>query len=140
MIEVLVSIVIMGIGLLGLTSLQTVAMKNNHSAMLRTQASVLAYEFIDLMRANNADASFTNFSSATLYTFTANCLNATGCSATNMAKSDIYLWKQNLFNQLGSTATASINNASAPIYTLSISWFDDTKTAQTKTFATSFRL
>ena len=57
LIEVLVAIVIMSIGLLGLTALQTTAMKNNHSALLRTQVTILSYELVDLMRANKITSS-----------------------------------------------------------------------------------
>ena len=52
LIEVLVSMVILAIGLLGLASLQAKALKNNKDAYLYSQASLLAYEMGDRIKAN----------------------------------------------------------------------------------------
>lgn len=52
LIEVLLAVVILSIGLLGLASLQGNSLKFNHSAYLRTQATQLAYDMADRMRAN----------------------------------------------------------------------------------------
>jgi type IV pilus assembly protein PilV len=54
--EVLVAILILAIGLLGLAALQARGLKYNHDAYARTQATYLAYEIIDLLRANEANA------------------------------------------------------------------------------------
>lgn len=52
MLEVMISIVIASIGLLGLASMQATGLKNSHSAYHRSQATVLAYDLADRMRAN----------------------------------------------------------------------------------------
>lgn len=52
LLEVLITIFILAIGLLGLVALQTTSLKNNHSAQHRTSAIVLAYDIIDRMRLN----------------------------------------------------------------------------------------
>ncbi len=52
MIEVLVSLFILGVGLLGLATLQMTNLKNNHSAQQRTTATVLAYDLFDRIRLN----------------------------------------------------------------------------------------
>ena len=54
--EVLVAILVLAIGLLGLAALQARGLKFNHDAYARTQATYLAYEIIDLLRANEASA------------------------------------------------------------------------------------
>lgn len=46
------AVLVLAIGLLGIAAMQGIAMQGNHSAYLRTQASYLAYEIIDAMRAN----------------------------------------------------------------------------------------
>lgn len=56
MLEVLVTIVIMSVGLLGLAGLTAASMRNNHGAYHRTQAVWLAYDIADRMRANRASA------------------------------------------------------------------------------------
>lgn len=50
MIEVMVAVLVLSLGLLGMAALQSVSMRNNQSANYRTQATNLAYEFIDTAR------------------------------------------------------------------------------------------
>lgn len=52
MIEVLVSILVLSIGLLGMAALMATSLRNNQSATFRTDATNLAYDYIDMMRAN----------------------------------------------------------------------------------------
>jgi type IV pilus assembly protein PilV len=52
LLEVLVAILVLAIGLLGMARLQMTGMKSNHSAYLRSQASLLAYDITERMRAN----------------------------------------------------------------------------------------
>ena len=54
MLEVLIAIVVLSLGLLGYAGLQSVSIKNNHNAYLRSQATVLAYDILDRIRANRA--------------------------------------------------------------------------------------
>ncbi|MCP1726271.1 type IV pilus assembly protein PilV [Natronospira proteinivora] len=56
MLEVLISLLVLSIGLLGLASLQVAGLQNNHSAYLRSQATLLSYEIVDSMRANRQAA------------------------------------------------------------------------------------
>ncbi len=52
MIEVLVSLIVIGVGMLGLTSLQIASLKSTNNAHSRNTAVMLAMEFSDRMRAN----------------------------------------------------------------------------------------
>lgn len=56
MIEVLVSMVIIAIGLLGFAGLLTQAMKSSQTAYFRSQATFLAYDIVERMRANRGAA------------------------------------------------------------------------------------
>lgn len=56
MIEVLVSVLILSIGLLGLAALQSSSLQFNHSAHMRTVSNNLAYDMADRMRANREAA------------------------------------------------------------------------------------
>jgi type IV pilus assembly protein PilV len=56
LIEVLVAVIILAFGLLGLAGLQSVSLRNNNSAMLRTQATYLAQDIVDRMRVNKTAA------------------------------------------------------------------------------------
>ena len=55
LIEVLISVVIFSVGLLGLAGLQATGIKLNHSSLLRSQATLLAYDMADCMRANRGN-------------------------------------------------------------------------------------
>lgn len=56
LLEVLVTIVILSLGILGVSGLQVTGMKNSHSALLRAQAAQYAYDMADRMRVNRAAA------------------------------------------------------------------------------------
>jgi type IV pilus assembly protein PilV len=53
--EVLIAVLVLAVGLLGLAGLQLAGMKSNHSAYLRSQATIAAYDLLDRMRADPAD-------------------------------------------------------------------------------------
>ena len=52
LIEVLVSLLVLSIGLLGVAALLSTSLRHNHSAHLRSQATVLAHDIVDRMRAH----------------------------------------------------------------------------------------
>lgn len=54
LIEVLVTVVILGVGLLGLAALQAVGLQQNNSAYVRTQATMISHEIIDHARSNRS--------------------------------------------------------------------------------------
>ncbi len=56
LLEVLVAMVVLSVGLLGLSGLQTSSLRNNHSAFLRSQATLVSNDIIDRMRANRDSA------------------------------------------------------------------------------------
>ncbi|WP_417788108.1 type IV pilus modification protein PilV [Stutzerimonas xanthomarina] len=56
LIEVLVAMVVLAIGLLGLAGLQATSIQSNHSAYYRSQATLLAGDLADRMRANRLEA------------------------------------------------------------------------------------
>jgi type IV pilus assembly protein PilV len=58
LIEVLVAIVVLAFGLLGFALLQTMSVRFTQSANYRTQATNLAYDLIDQMRANRYQAAW----------------------------------------------------------------------------------
>jgi len=94
LIEVLISLIILAIGLLGLSSLQLTALQRNTSAYNRSLATSLAYDIADRMRANkgatNGDAYLTAIgdgpSGAT------SCID-NGCDAAGLAAYDLDEWK-----------------------------------------------
>ena len=54
LLEVLVAVVVLSIGLLGLAGLQMTSIKGSHSAYMRSQATLLAYDLADRARTTRA--------------------------------------------------------------------------------------
>ena len=136
MIEVLVAIVILSIGLLGIAALQVVGIQNTNSANLRSQATILAYQFGDVLRTNKTEvdagtfkdpdgdgsAGFISNSMGSVIA-NANCESNTGCTTTEMALNDLFRWVGDVRSLLpGGIARVT---ESSGIYTLTISWIDD---------------
>lgn len=86
MLEVMVSIVVIALGLLGLAGLQMVSLKSSNTAYLRSQATILAYDIADRMRANQLAAMSGNY----------NIAIGTGTSGSGVAGADLTEWKQNI--------------------------------------------
>jgi len=110
LLEILITVLILSIGLLGLAGLQVSGMKSNHNAYLHSQATILGYDISDRMRANPggtyaATAVYTVDTSVNPYTVsapatTANCSNTTGCTPAQMTNTDINQWRVDLAEQL----------------------------------------
>lgn len=56
LLEVLISVLIMGIGMLGIAAMQATALRNSQSSVERSQAVIQSYTIIDAMRANRNEA------------------------------------------------------------------------------------
>jgi type IV pilus assembly protein PilV len=57
LMEVLVALLIVSVGLLGIASLQVMALKNVGSSMERSQAVIQTYSYLEILRANIGTAS-----------------------------------------------------------------------------------
>jgi type IV pilus assembly protein PilV len=56
LVEALVALLVLSIGLLGVAALQLTALQNNNNALFRSQATYLAYDIADRIRANRGSA------------------------------------------------------------------------------------
>ena len=101
MIELLISVVIMSIGVLGMVGLQMIAMQQNRSAMMQGEATLLANDIFDRMRANPGTTYSSDLEGA--FTTTTNCEGNT-CTETEMAAYDILRWRCSI-NPLGADLT-----------------------------------
>ncbi len=128
LLEVLISIVITSVGLLGLAGMQAAGIRNNHSAYHHSQATVLAYDMADRMRANtsainNYQTSFMALAAAQVQEQCTSSDSETVCSAVNMAESDLFDWKTELAAAIpGSIGAITLTGG---IYTVSVSWDDN---------------
>ncbi len=88
MVEVLITLVILAVGLLGLAGLQVRSLSGSHGAYLRTQAAQYAADMVDRMLANRGAATAGNYNLA---------MGATPCALTTVACNDLVEW-HNLLN------------------------------------------
>ncbi len=101
MIELLVAVLVMGIGVLGITGLQVASMQNNREALLRSEAAQMAYSILDRIRANRVGgAAIVGLAYDGLGVGdappNANDCQAANCSQAQMVAFDLAVWKCSL--------------------------------------------
>lgn len=108
LLEVLISLLIFSLGLLGMAGLMVMSVKTNQSAYLRTQASFLAQSMADRIRGNLGRINLYNgaYSAATAGPDT--CASGVACPPATIAARDIALWSRQLADSLPNAA-ADIN-------------------------------
>lgn len=99
LIEVLVALFIMSFGLLGMAGLQIVSLKQNQSAYMRSQATILAYDVIDRMRANVSAVEAGDYFISS-GTEKSSCETTSGCTDAEMAAHDVLRWQARLAEEL----------------------------------------
>lgn len=120
LLEVLIAMVVLGIGILGMAHLQASALKLNHSASLRSQASSLAYDILDRMRAN-LDQALDGEYDADFESPPPSCSPGTLSGAT-VAERDIEAWRTALACQLPQgTGKVQLDSAG---FTVIVRWDD----------------
>ena len=136
MLEVLVSLVIIALTLLGTAGMQTYAMKMSQGGQLRTQAVILGMDIIERIEANNEAAVAGAYEAATLPTaFETDCYSVP-CTVTALATYDLFQFQAKLSEQLpGASATIALTALSVGgpwVYTVQINWVERiTKSATT---------
>jgi type IV pilus assembly protein PilV len=122
LLEVLIAVLIMGIGLLGIAAMQTTALRNNQSSLERSQAVIQSYAILDAMRANRAAALAGEYNTGGLI-----CAPPVG---TSHAATDIGAWMNSMEttmgNPLGDTTTCGdiACDAVTNICTVNVTWDD----------------
>lgn len=105
LIELLVSTIVLSIGLLGLAQLEIFSMRHSHGSYLRSQATHLAQDIADRMRANPGSVDNGVYTRLMLESGgdggrgarVHNCSDpGVGCSSIEMAQNDIWDWRSDL--------------------------------------------
>jgi type IV pilus assembly protein PilV len=97
LIEVMVALIVLVLGVLGAAAMTLTALRDGKQSGLRAQASALAYEAGDLMRANpGQETIFTG----SVPVGVATCYS-TGCVPSDMAKNDFFEWNAKLTGTSG---------------------------------------
>ncbi len=129
LIEVLVTVIILAIGLLGLAGLQLSGLRYTHSAYQSSQATILGNDIIDRMRVNRLQAESGSYNIAIGATPASVSCIGTGanCNPATLATADLSEWKQSLAAILPLGDGAITQNGAAFIIT--VQW-DDTRGAE----------
>ncbi len=98
LVEIMVSIVILGIGLLGLTGLQMSGLKNTQTATQTRLSTLLAYDMVERMQSNPYSVEQESYNNVTGASHT--CSRSSPCSADDQAELDMYQWSAELASKL----------------------------------------
>ena len=150
LIEILVSLLILSIGLLGLAALQLTGMKHSQSAHYRSLAVNLAYDIADRIRVNRGETYSTALTDAPPSVSTDCESNSVNCTPAQLATFDIAHskcslgdWDSNGTNT-STVCTNTLNvegdlplgdgaiSKSGDIYTITVKW-DDTRSGTADT-------
>jgi len=113
LIEVLITVLVLAIGLLGLAALQQASIRNNQSAMERSMGVVQSYSIIEAIRADPDSAKSGRFNIA---------IDGTPTGSTFPANT-LTMWRDELKENLGAAATGSVA-CSATNCTVIVQWDD----------------
>lgn len=139
LIEVLVSLVVLSMGLLGVAALQLTSLRNNTSAAQRSQATFLAYDIADRMRAN------VNAARELAYVVSFDSDTPAGENA--IARADVLEWKTRIRTTFpagadGKPAAAEIKAVqnAEDRFTITIRWNDTRGDGDPITFSTQVQI
>ncbi|WP_374244501.1 type IV pilus modification protein PilV [Zoogloea sp.] len=129
LIEVLVSMVVLSLCMLGMAALQTVSLRNNQSAQSRSMATIMSASITESMRANVVAAKGGEYNVDT-------CANVSG---TGLANTDVASWINALKGAIGRTACGGIEcrNATCDI---TVQWDDSRATSGKSAFSVTTRI
>jgi len=119
MVEVLVSLLVLSLGLLGLAALQSTSMKSTHSAYLRSQATLYAHDILERMRADREAARAGAYNLA-LGAATPVC----NPGAYNLVQCSLAEWRADLSNLPGGTGSIAYD-ANTQFVTVVVQWNDE---------------
>jgi len=121
LLEVLIALVILSIGLLGIAGLQSVGLRSSHGSYLTSQASLLAYDIADRIRANAGGFSGKIAQGTTLVS---SCPETV--ADTPLVEADLQAWGCSVEELLPSGAAQIERTANGILsrYTIQISWED----------------
>jgi len=103
LIEVMVSVLILAIGMLGIAAMQATALRNSQSALERSQGVINTYGIIDAMRANVLEAR------AGKYALARTCaVPQKPADSASLESKDNYFWLSNMQKNLGDGACGAI--------------------------------
>ncbi len=135
LLEVLIALLVLSIGLLGLAGLQASGLRNNHSAFLRSMATLQAYDIGDRMRSNPGGVLAGNYNNIAGIPVLPAC--GANCSYAQLATTDANQW--NTANgAVLPNGTGTVTRAGA-VFTITITWDDEHAPGNLKNFVVTLQ-
>jgi type IV pilus assembly protein PilV len=128
LLEVLIALLVLSIGLLGLAALQTIGLRSNEMASMRTTSTMLGYDITDRMRANAqgvADGDYV-IGTALISTTLTDC-SSDNCDTTQLATYDLNQWKSAAALLPGGLADITQTAGPPLTHTITVRW-DESRT------------
>ena len=132
LLEVLISLAVLSVGLLGLAALQTVGLRINHDSYQRTQATIMAYDIADRMRANSAGLTAGRYVVLVSTNPTGLDCIASACTPDQLADYDVRTWHEMLALKLSNGQGAISAPSAAGTRTITITWLENDLPMQLK--------
>jgi len=126
LVEVLVTMVILSVGLLGVAALHTASLRNNLDSALRSQASVLAADIADRMRGNRDEALAGNYDIAIGATRTVT-------AGSPLVDRDVKAWKDLLAQALPNGDGSIVRTGD--VFTITVQWGERLRQGETAVVA-----
>jgi type IV pilus assembly protein PilV len=127
LLEVLIALLVLSIGLLGLAALQTIGLRSNQMASMRTLATQMSYDVTDRMRANpdglTTGNQFYVIGTADPAPAIATDCDAAACTTQELADWDLNKWRENVvslpggLSQITQTTTGVVTT-----HTITVHW------------------
>lgn len=131
LIEVLIAVLVLSIGFLGMAALQSKALSNNNSAMVRSIGAIASYSIVDAMRIDLAGVRAGNYDGLSV-TVPSNWTGPGDCSvATNggaLTKANQNQWCDDLGSLMGPGTKGDITANGGGNYTITITFNDERAT------------
>lgn len=145
LLEVLISILVLMVAFLALAGLHGISVANNHSAYLRSQATIQAHDMADRMYANWAAVSAGAYNSVSgipgspptciTSATSGGALDSVNCTIAQMATWDAFEWNTANAELLPSGQGTVTGPDGSGVYTITVSWLEvEAKASATKTF------
>ena len=123
LLEILITILVVSIGLLGLASLQISGMRANQMGFMRSQAVLAAYDMADRIRANPAAAAADSYNGSPAAA-TVDCVGAdNACTTEQMATYDKDAWLNTLTVLPG--GAGEVVDDGSDNYTIIVRWDEE---------------
>lgn len=134
LIEVMITVLVLSIGILGVAGMQSVGIKESQNAYFRTQASILANDIIERLYANRDES---HAETGNVYESTGSSLGSCNntCSAAELAAFDLVEWREAIINSRLPSGVGRVSRLNSvvnddgdivgAIYRIEIFWDED---------------